>query len=215
MKFGLTNTRFTRDLDLTMPDRNELLKILPNLSEYIWSGFSTGRYIVRDIYTPPGITTDHSVQRIDLQLQYLNTRWLTTKIDLTNSEEIDDFQLEQVNFHQEIDVVLDALSLTTSSAFSLISAEFQVAQKLDAAIQAGSERGRDLYDIYLLITQSKFDRNLTKELFEKLVSRQNSSLAINQIQANEILMTSYQRAVAGIQAPDFETALEACNQLLR
>lgn len=214
IKYGLTNSRFTRDLDLTMPDRNQFLEILPKLTGTTWCGFSIGKYLVRDIYAPAGISVEHSVQRIDLQLQFLKTKWLTTKIDLTNHENMGDFQLEQADFHQEISFILDSLSLSVSSRYSLISAESQVAEKLHALTQIDSGRGRDLYDIHLVMTQNKLDLNLTKELFLELINQQNTPLVHHEIAVTDSLLISYKNAVEGMQAPDFKTALEESNQLL-
>jgi predicted nucleotidyltransferase component of viral defense system len=215
LKFGLTNTRFTRDLDLAIPNRNEFLQILPNLTSYAWCGFSIEGYVIRDIYAPASIPTDQTVQRIDLQLKFLETRWLTTRIEITNNEVINLPQIYHPILHQEIISIFESLSLTTSGMFNLISAEFQVAQKLHAVTQIGSERGRDLFDIYLLKTRGDFDSNLTKDLFNQLVIKRNTHQAPNQIPATDALFASYQFATAGISAPDFNTALKVCNQLLK
>lgn len=213
-KLGLSNTRFTRDLDLTMPNRQSLLDALPTLFSYSWHGFSIGSSTIRPIYAPPGIPVELAVQRIDLQLKFLETKWLTTRLDITQGESIGTNVTRQILPHQEILLVLERLGLVASSSFNLITAEFQVAQKLQAVSQFGSERGRDLFDIYLLAARKNFDQVLCQRLLTQLATSSTSPPNQREITPTEVLAASYRAAVNGLNAPDFDTALDFCNQLL-
>lgn len=214
LQYGVIQTRFTRDFDISIPVRDSILTELPKLEKVTWQGFSVDSIAIRDVYAPVGVQLDQAVQRIDIGLKYRNTKWLTVRLEITNLELIDTNQNPQLALHAQNLEIMSKLGFKLNAVPKVISPEFQVAQKLHAVTQANTERGRDLFDIWLLLQSSNFNFTLAIELLTELELIRSTHKIPDQLLITPQLVGSFLAATDGLIGPDISDAIKACNDLL-
>ncbi len=148
LRYG-RGTRFTQDLDAARVQ--SLARFRSDFEETLaagWAGF-TGRLIEKAAPRPAGVPTGYVMQPFEVKLDYRGRSWCTVKFELGHNELGDadepEYQLAADLVEMFIQVGLDA-----PKPVPVMRADHQVAQKLHAVSEHGSERARDLVDLQLL-----------------------------------------------------------------
>ena len=98
----------------------------------------------------------------------------------------------------------------------VVRADHQVAQKLHAASEPGSERVRDLVDLQLLDRGEDLDLALVRTACERLFEYRRLHSWPPMIAASDGWDTLYEAAIEGVDVlPDIEAAVARANELIR
>ena len=121
-----------------------------------------------------------------------------------------------VRVSSEIVGILQALDLSVLSQVRIISPELQLAQKLHALSSPNANRGRDIYDINVLIRQHLPKLELLARLCHETFIYRNKFPWVGFVRDEEPLREPYAEAVDGIiGAPTFEEALADVEALMK
>lgn len=155
LRYG-RRTRFTQDLDAARVQ--SLARFRSDFEESLargWAGF-TGRLIERAAPRPAGVPTAYVMQPFEVRLDYLGRPWCSVKFELGH-DEIGDADEPEYQLASDLAALLTEVGLESPKPVAVMRADHQIAQKLHAASEAGSERARDLVDLQLLDRGEKLD----------------------------------------------------------
>lgn len=113
-----------------------------------WAGF-TGRLIEKAAPRPTSVPTAYVMQPFDVKLDYRGRPWCTVKFELGHNE-IGDADEPEYQLADGLVQLFTEVGLDAPKPVPVMRADHQVAQKLHAVSEAGSERVRDLVDLQLL-----------------------------------------------------------------
>lgn len=142
-------TRFTRDLDAARVQ--SLTRFRSDFEESLaagWAGF-TGRLIEKAAPRPADVPTAYVMQPFDVRLDYRGRSWCTVAFELGHNE-LGDADEPDYQLAPDLARLFTEVGLEAPKPVPVMRADHQVAQKLHAASDAGSERARDLVDLQLL-----------------------------------------------------------------
>lgn len=214
LRYG-RRTRFTRDLDAARVQT--LARFRSDFEDSLaagWAGF-TGRLIEKAAPRPVGVPGSYVMQPFDVKLGYRGRPWCTVKFELGHNEIGDadkpEYQLADDLARLFIDVGLDA-----PEPVRVMRADHQVAQKLHAASEAGSERARDLVDLQLLDRGEDLDLAQVKATCIRLFEYRQRQVWPPTIAIGEGWATLYEAAVEDIDVlRDVDAAVAWTNDLIR
>ena len=149
-------TRFTQDLDAARVQT--LARFRGDFEEALaagWAGF-TGRLIEKAAPRPTGVPTAYVMQPFDVKLDYRGRSWCTVKFELGHNE-LGDADQPEYQLAADLADLFTEVGLSAPRPVPVMRAEHQIAQKLHAATEAGSERARDLVDLQLLDQAENLD----------------------------------------------------------
>ncbi|WP_200837805.1 nucleotidyl transferase AbiEii/AbiGii toxin family protein [Ruania rhizosphaerae] len=149
LRYGRAESRFTQDLDAARAV--PLMDFLDDFEASLiqgWAGF-TGRLVDRTPPRPAGVPPAYVMQPFDVKLDYLGRSWRTVKFELGHNE-IDDVVDPELHIAPDLVDLFVELGLSAPQPIPVMRADHQVAQKLHAVSEPGSERARDLVDLQLL-----------------------------------------------------------------
>jgi hypothetical protein len=155
LRYG-RRTRFTQDLDAARVQ--SLARFRSDFEESLatgWAGFA-GRLIERAAPRPAGVPTAYVMQPFEVRLEYLGRPWCSVKFELGH-DEIGDADEPEYQLASDLAALLTEVGLEPPKPVAVMRADHQIAQKLHAASEAGSERARDLVDLQLLDRGEKLD----------------------------------------------------------
>ncbi len=155
LRYG-RRTRFTQDLDAARVQ--SLARFRSDFEESLatgWAGFA-GRLIERAAPRPAGVPTAYVMQPFEVRLDYLGRPWCSVKFELGH-DEIGDADEPEYQLASDLAALLTEVGLEPPKPVAVMRADHQIAQKLHAASEAGSERARDLVDLQLLDRGEKLD----------------------------------------------------------
>lgn len=213
MRTALENSRFTKDLDLLgiLPSEDQLKNI---------EGLRAGIFEIRDVKVgrqpkPEGVPDAYRIMRLGVQVFVNGSAWRTVRLEL-GGDELEMYELtEQVSPSEEILQLLDLAELSAPSLANFLSIEYQVAQKLHGITEPDSDRGHDLYDIWLLMQLRTMDASALKHLIFRTFAFRKTHPWTGEVRATGKLEKSYEESVRDIStAPDFSEALRFVNQEL-
>lgn len=144
--YGRAAARFTQDLDAARV--HPLTDFLDDFEMALsrgWAGF-TGRVVDRKPPRPPGIPAAYVMQPFDVKLDYLGRSWRTVKFELGHNE-IDDAFEPELRIAADLVELFTDLGLPAPGPIPVMRHDHQVAQKLHAVSEPGSDRVRDLVDL--------------------------------------------------------------------
>ncbi len=107
-----------------------------------WAGF-TGRLIEKAAPRPTGVPTAYVMQPFDVRVNYCGWPWCTVKFELGHNE-IGDADEPEYQLADGLAQLFTEVGLHAPRPVPVMPADHQVAQKLHAASEPGSERVRDL-----------------------------------------------------------------------
>ena len=155
LRYG-RRTRFTQDLDAARVQ--SLARFRSDFEESLatgWAGFA-GRLVERAAPRPAGVPTAYVMQPFEVRLDYLGRPWCSVKFELGH-DEIGDADEPEYQLASDLAALLTEVGLEPPKPVAVMRADHQIAQKLHAASEAGSERARDLVDLQLLDRGEKLD----------------------------------------------------------
>lgn len=155
LRYG-RGTRFTQDLDAARVQ--SLDRFRSDFEESLargWAGF-TGRLIEKAAPRPTGVPTAYVMKPFEVRLDYLGRPWCSVKFELGHNE-IGDADEPEYQLAPDLAVLFTEVGLESPRPVPVMRADHQVAQKLHAASETGSERARDLVDLQLLDRGEELD----------------------------------------------------------
>lgn len=152
-RYGGELTRYTRDMDTARV--MELADYKFKLEEALKTGWNGFTGILSDVQPPKPKDVPESYVMIpfDIKLSYCGRSWQTIRIEIGHNEIGDADEYEEY-LPQELADAFEALSFPRPAALHVMRLSYQIAQKLHAVSEPGSERAHDLIDLQLMALHS-------------------------------------------------------------
>jgi predicted nucleotidyltransferase component of viral defense system len=150
LRLGLDGSRFSTDLDLVR--RASLEEFLTEFDRALragWAGFTGEIRPSRTISRPRDVPADYVMTTRNIKVSY-NNRDLMTIVLEVGHDELDDTLDPPTALAQDIPDLFAALGLSTPNPIPVVAHDHQIAQKLHAVSEPGSDRAHDLVDLQLL-----------------------------------------------------------------
>lgn len=155
-RYGGQVTRYTRDMDTArMMELEEYLRLLETSLYNGWNGF-TGKLVMVAPPKPKDVPQAYVMMPFDIKLNYCGRPWQTIRIEIGHNEIGDADEFEEI-LPEDLAAVFEALSFPRPNPIHVMMLSHQIAQKLHAVSEAGSERAHDLIDLQLIVANSKLD----------------------------------------------------------
>jgi hypothetical protein len=215
LRYGRAESRFTQDLDAArVHPLSEFLDDFEASLNQGWAGF-TGRVVDRQPPRPPGIPPAYVMQPFDVKLDYLGRSWRTVKFELGHNE-IDDAVEPELRIAADLVELFTDLGLPGPGAIPVMRADHQVAQKLHAVSEPGSERVRDLVDLQLLEKGEQLDLAQVQATCLRLFDYRRRHAWPPTIEVDAEWGDLYEAAIEGINVlPDIDAAVAWTNDLIK
>ncbi len=214
LRYG-RGTRFTQDLDAARVQ--PLARFRSDFEDLLavgWAGF-TGRLIEKAAPRPTGVPTAYVMQPFDVKLDYRGRPWCTVKFELGHNE-IGDADEPEYQLAEGLVQLFTEVGLEAPKPVPVMRADHQVAQKLHAVSEPGSERVRDLVDLQLLDKGEDLDLAQVKATCIRLFEYRRQPAWPPTIEAGAGWGTLYEAAVEDIDAlPDAEAAVAWANEFVQ
>lgn len=155
LRYG-RGTRFTRDLDAARVQ--SLARFRSDFEESLatgWAGF-TGRLVEKAAPRPVDVPTAYVMQPFDVKLDYRGRSWCTVAFELGHNE-LGDADEPEYQLAPDLARLFTEVGLPAPEPVPVLRADHQIAQKLHAVSEDGSERARDLVDLQLLDNGEELD----------------------------------------------------------
>ncbi|WP_407319022.1 nucleotidyl transferase AbiEii/AbiGii toxin family protein [Isoptericola halotolerans] len=155
LRYG-RGTRFTQDLDAARVQ--PLARFRRDLEDSLaagWAGF-TGRLVEKAAPRPPSVPSAYVMQPFDIKLAYRGRSWCSVKFELGHNE-IGDAEEPELHLADDLRRLLTEVGLEPPRPVRVMRIDHQIAQKLHAVSEPGSERARDLVDLQLLEKDEELD----------------------------------------------------------
>ena len=155
LRYG-RGTRFTQDLDAARVQ--PLARFRSDFEDSLaagWAGF-TGRLVEKAAPRPPAVPRAYVMQPFEVKLDYRGRSWCTVKFELGHNE-IGDADEPEYQLAADLAGLFTEVGLPAPKAVPVMRSDHQVAQKLHAVTDEGSERARDLVDLQLLDKGANLD----------------------------------------------------------
>jgi hypothetical protein len=213
LRYG-RRTRFTQDLDAARVQ--PLSRFRSEFEDSLaagWSGF-TGRLIERAAPRPPSVPTAYVMQPFDVKLDYLGRPWCTVKFELGHNE-IGDADEPEYYLARDLTELFTDVGLDAPEPVPVMRADHQVAQKLHAVSEVGSERARDIVDLQLLDKGGDLDLPQVKATCMRLFDYRRQQPWPPVIAVGKDWDTLYAAAVEDIDVlPDVDDAVSWLNTFI-
>ena len=155
-RYGGEATRYTRDMDTArMMDLENYLRQLDYLLAKGWNGF-VGKLVMVAPPKPRNVPPAYVMMPFDIKLNYCGRPWQTIRIEIGHNEIGDADEYEKI-LPNDLVSVFEALSFPPPAPIRVMKLSYQIAQKLHAVSEVGSERAHDLIDLQLIIAKSELD----------------------------------------------------------
>jgi hypothetical protein len=161
-RYGDKATRFTRDLDAARA--GALKTYLDDLEAALkseWNGF-TGRIVRKEPAAPKDVPDEYIMQPFEVKLEYNGKSWVTVPLEIGH-DEIGDTENPDRYISPDIVSLFKQLGFPAPNPIALMPISHQLAQKLHALSDEGSERAHDLIDLQIIVHNEEIDYIKTKE----------------------------------------------------
>ncbi len=215
LRYGRADSRFTRDLDAArVQPLTEFLDDFEASLTHGWAGF-TGRLLDRKPPRPPGIPPAYLMQPFDVKVDYLGRSWRTVKFELGHNE-IDDAVEPEFRIADDLVALFTDLGLPAPGPIPVMRADHQIAQKLHAVSEPGSERVRDLVDLQLLDSGEDLDLVQVQATCIRLFAYRRLQAWPPTIDVGAGWDDLYEAAIEGVDVlPDIDSAVAWVDHLIR
>jgi hypothetical protein len=214
LRYG-RGTRFTQDLDAARVQ--PLARFRSDFEDSLavgWAGF-TGRLIEKAAPRPTGVPTAYVMQPFDVKLDYRGRPWCTVKFEIGHNE-IGDADEPEYQLADGLGQLFTEVGLEAPKPVPVMRADHQVAQKLHAVSEPGSERVRDLVDLQLLDKGEDLGLAQVKATCIRLFEYRRQQAWPPTIETGAGWGTLYEAAVEDIDAlPDAEAAVAWVNEFVQ
>jgi hypothetical protein len=168
-RYGRYGSRYTRDIDTArVMELEAYLKQLNEALSHGWNGF-TGRLVAVEPPQPVGVPSAYVMMPYDIKLNYCGRPWQTIRIEIGHNE-IGDADEFETSLPSDLADVFEKLSFPQPKPLPVMKLAYQIAQKLHAVSEPGSERAHDLIDLQLICNRSQIDyaevKNVCQRLFD-------------------------------------------------
>ena len=155
-RYGAAFTRYTRDVDTArvMEHEEYIAKLKESLAAG-WNGF-TADLVEVEPPEPEGVPCAYVMKPYDAKLKYLGRPWQTVRIEIGHNE-IGDADEYEESLPSELAAAFEQLQFPCPRPLRVMKLSYQVAQKLHAVSEPGSERAHDLIDLQLIMLHSSPD----------------------------------------------------------
>ena len=169
-RLGIHDSRQTRDIDIVVATgREETAKVLSSMQNLQIGEFSIGRTSIQRDRTTIKVPADYRIVVAKVQLKIENSSWLTCDLEILPLE--GQAQAKSETAHPDLQTLIKLLGFAHLTELPVISVELQIAEKLHAVTEPGSERATDLLDIAkavrLLPINSETLRLEVRRVFER------------------------------------------------
>ena len=215
LRYGDRTTRFTRDLDTARADDLDIfLEQLDAALKSGWHGF-TGRVVRKEPAKPKGIPGEYIMQPFEIKLAYNGKSWLTVPLEIGH-DEIGDTETFDYYISEEVVTLFDSLGFPAPNPIPLLKIHHQIAQKLHALSDPGSERAHDMIDLQVIVKHEIIDYLLTKEVCKRLFAFRRQQEWPPTILSNEGWDTLYASQLSGLDVlSDVNEAIAWTNELIK
>ena len=209
-RYGAEFTRYTRDVDTAR--KMELEAYLEKLEEALdegWNGF-TGTLVKVEPPKPEGVPQSYVMVPYDVKLNYSGRPWQTVRIEIGHNE-IGDADDSEECLPEELAMAFEELSFPAPKPLPIMNLSYQVAQKLHAVSEAGSERAHDLIDLQLIARRSMLNLTDVRVKCERLFNYRRNQVWPPKILKGETWDSVYDSALATVHCAEqiFPTVDEA------
>ena len=155
-RYGGKLTRYTRDMNTaSVMDLADYKLKLEEALKTGWNGF-TGLLSNVQPPKPKDVPESYVMIPFDIKLSYCGRSWQTVRIEIGHNEIGDADEYEEY-LPQTLAAAFEALSFPHPAPLRVMKLSYQVAQKLHAVSEPGSERAHDLIDLQLMTVHSTLD----------------------------------------------------------
>lgn len=214
LRYG-RGTRFTQDLDAARVQ--PLARFRSDFEETLatgWAGF-TGRLIERASPRPVGVPPSYLMQPFEVKLDHRGRPWCTVKFELGHNE-IGDADEPEYTLAADLAEMFTQVGLEAPRPVPVMRADHQVAQKLHAVSENGSERARDLVDLQLLDEGENLDLAQVSATCSRLFAYRQRRAWPPTIIVGERWDTLYSEAADGLAVlPSVEDAVAWVNDFVQ
>ena len=217
-RYGSAVTRYTRDVDTArVMEHGEYVKRLQHALAAGWNGF-TAELVEVEPPKPVGVPGEYVMKPYDAKLKYMGRPWQTIRIEIGHNEIGDADEYEEF-LPAEIAEAFEALSFPRPAALRVMKLTYQMAQKLHAVSEPGSERAHDLIDLQLMVRHSELDLSEVRKTCVRLFSYRRKHKWAPEIVAGESWRKAYEDAYATIAdasclLPSVDDAVAWANDLI-
>lgn len=210
LRYG-RGTRFTQDLDAARVQ--PLARFRSDFEDALdsgWAGF-TGRLIEKAAPRPAGVPTAYVMQPFDVKLDYRGRAWCTVKFELGHNE-IGDADEPEYQLADDLAQLFVEVGLEAPKPVRVMRADHQIAQKLHAVSEPGSDRVRDLVDLQLLERGEDLDLGQVRATCERLFEYRRQQAWPPLIESGAGWATLYEAAIEDVDVlVDVDTAVAWVN----
>ncbi len=154
------------------------------------------------------------MQPFDVELDYLGRSWRTVTFELGHNE-IDDAVDPELRIADDLVGLFTDLGLPAPEPIPVMRADHQVAQKLHAVSEPGSERVRDLVDLQLLAKGEELDLSQVKATCLRLFDHRRRHVWPPTTEVDAEWGDLYEAAIEGVDVlPDIDAAVAWANDLI-
>lgn len=210
MRLGSSQTRFTRDLDTAaVGSCSEYIACLSSRLEEGWEGF-TGHIVERKPPSPEGVPDAYVMRPFDVKLSYLGRPWCTVPLEVGANEIGAAAEPEWVEIADVDDMLLE-LGFSALNRIPMMSAHYQVAQKLHALTSLG-DRARDLVDLQLIARNMTVDTAEVRTTCQRLFASRRAQAWPPKLAVQPGWDKLYAESAKGLPVlQDVGSAVEWCN----
>ena len=214
IRFGMRTTRFSKDLDAArVGDIDDFVDALEERLSVGWGGF-TGHVIPKAPAHPKGVPTQYVMQPFQVKLDYNGKPWLTVPLEVGHDEIGDADEPEWVISSDAIEA-FRLLGLPDPGPVPCMSLDHQVAQKLHALSDPGSDRAHDLVDLQVIMNNGDVDLVRVRRTCVRLFAYRDRQAWPPTIEKGEGWDGLYETARVGLDVlPVVDEAVEWANELV-
>lgn len=213
LRYG-RGTRFTQDLDAARV--GPLAKFRSDFEDSLaagWTGF-TGRLIEKAAPRPTDVPTAYVMKPFNVKLDYRGRPWCTVKFELGHNE-IGDADEPEYHLADGLVQLFAEVGLEAPKPVRVMRADHQIAQKLHAVSEPGTERVRDLVDLQLLDKREDLDLAQVEATCVRLFEYRRQQAWPPTIVSGDSWSTLYEAAVEDVGVlPNVDGAVAWVNEFV-
>ncbi len=218
LRFALRNelqaSRFTTDLDLSASKKSEIGQI-QRLAGLQIGGFSVESVKQVSSSRPKQLPEHYAMSRHKVRLLFRGGEFRTVILEANQNELGLDDESSDFELSSQIIELLELAGLEAPATVRVFSSEYQFAQKLHALSAPDSDRGQDLFDLWLLIASEHLDARRVRELIERTYSIRGAHPLETTLNPTDLMERTYVSATDDLlDPPSFGAALRLVNEYL-
>ena len=217
LRVGDHASRLTTDLDTARGANHTVESYTTELADRLaegWYGF-TGRLVEREPADPPEIPAEYVMQPFDVKLAYNGQSYVTVLLEMGH-DEVGSTEQPRLALDSGIAEVIEGLGFPAPAPIPVLAVEHQIAQKLHAVSEPGSERVRDLIDLQLLDKGEDLDFARVNATCVRLFEYRRQQAWPPTIELGAGWDTLYEAVIEDVDVlPDAEAAVAWVNDLVR